>query len=52
MGLERPQRLPRVRSRGQHADLGARVREEKTQQLAPGVPAGTGDRDPEVTHAA
>ena len=43
--LERAERLAGVARPGQGADLDPGVAEQQAQQLAAGVPAGSGDRD-------
>ena len=43
--LEAAERLAGVRGAGQGADLDVGVAEQEAQQLATGVPAGSGDRD-------
>ena len=50
--LEGAQRLAGVAARRQRADLHVRVGEEQAEQLAAGVPAGAGDGDPDLRHAA
>ncbi len=44
--LEATEWLAGVRRAGERADLDLGVREQQPQQLASGVPAGSGDRDP------
>ncbi len=48
--LQGPERLAGVRAAGERADLDAGVTEQEAQHLTPGVPAGTGDRDPLQLH--
>ena len=43
--LERSQRLARVGRPGEGADLDLGMGQQQAQQLAPGVPAGSGDSD-------
>ena len=45
-GCRAPERLAGVGGAGERADLDLGVAEQQPQQLAPGVPAGSGDGDP------
>ena len=47
-GWRRAERLARVGRAGQRADLDLGVRQEQAEQLAAGVPAGSGDGDPVI----
>jgi hypothetical protein len=50
VGLERPEELAGVAVGGQRPDLDRGVAEQQAQQLAAGVPTGSGDRDPHLRH--
>ena len=50
VGLQDTQRLPRVGATGEGADLDPGMPEEQAQQLAAGVPTGSGDRDSRPAH--
>ena len=50
-GCSAPSGSPGVGGAGERADLDLGVAEQQPQQLAAGVPAGSGDRDPLLDHA-